>query len=148
MTALEREDGATQALEELEATKDTSADGVLRVANGHLDACDLRGDIRASVDEMTVTAPLVEKATDPMVQSSALNTYAATLVLLGRYGEAHGVATQASSKLADEYRLEFVKPHANLASSCRPLGYARVQAIHRNSSRRCASRAGTTDSFS
>ena len=73
----------------------------------------LRGDIRASVDEMTVTAPLVEKATDPMIQSSALNAYAATLVLLGRYSEAHSVATK-ELELADEYRLEFVKPYANL----------------------------------
>ncbi len=113
MTALEQEDGAAQALEELEDTNDTSADGVLRVANGHLMLATLRGDIRASVSEMTVTAPLVEKATDPMIQSSALNAYAATLVLLGRYSEADSVATK-ELELADEYRLEFVKPYANL----------------------------------
>jgi ATP/maltotriose-dependent transcriptional regulator MalT len=113
LTALEREEGATQALRELEDTRDTSADGVLRVANGHLMLATLRGDIRESVDEMTVTAPLLEKATDPMIQSSALNAYAATLVLLGRYSDAHSRATK-ELELADEYRLEFVKPYANL----------------------------------
>ncbi len=121
MTALDREDGAAQALKELEETNDTSADGVLRVANGHVMLATLRGDIRASVDEMTVTAPLVEKATDPMVQSSALNTYAATLVLLGRYSEAHSIATK-ELELADEYRLEFVKPYANLHRAAALLG--------------------------
>ena len=55
MVALEREDGAAQALRELEDMKDTSADGVLRAANGRLDACNLRGDIRASVDETTIS---------------------------------------------------------------------------------------------
>jgi ATP/maltotriose-dependent transcriptional regulator MalT len=113
MTALEREDGAATALGELEATNDTSADGVLRVANGHLMLATLRGDISASVAEMTVTVPLAEKATDPMIQSSALNAYAATLVLLGRYSDAHSVATK-ELELAEEYRLDFVKPHANL----------------------------------
>jgi LuxR family maltose regulon positive regulatory protein len=113
MTALEREDGAAHALKELEGTKDVSADGVLRVTNGHLMLATLRGDIRASVDEMTVTVPLAEKSADPMIQSSALNAYAATLVLLGRYVDAHSVATK-ELELADEYRLDFVKPHANL----------------------------------
>ena len=113
MTALEREDGATRALSELEASNDSSADGVLRLANGRLALATLRGDIRSSVEEMTVTVPLIEKATDPMVQSSALNAYAATLVLLGRYGDAQGVATR-ELELADEYRLDFVKPHAAL----------------------------------
>jgi ATP/maltotriose-dependent transcriptional regulator MalT len=113
MTALEREEGAAEALAELEDTNDTSADGVLRVTNGHVMLATLRGDIRASVDEMAVTAPLVAKATDPMIQSSALNAYAATLVLLGRYSEAHSVASK-ELELADEYRLEFVKPYANL----------------------------------
>jgi LuxR family maltose regulon positive regulatory protein len=113
MTALEREDGATQALDELEASKDSSADGVLRLANGRLALATLRGEIRSSVEDMTVTVPLIEKATDPMVQSSALNAYAATLVLLGRYGDAQGVATR-ELELADEYRLDFVKPHAAL----------------------------------
>ena len=54
MVALEREDGAAQALRELEDMKDTSADGVLRAANGRLMLATLRGDIRASVDEMTI----------------------------------------------------------------------------------------------
>jgi tetratricopeptide (TPR) repeat protein len=48
-----------------------------------------------------------------MVQSSALNAYAATLVLLGRYGDAFSVATR-ELELADEYRLDFVKPHAQV----------------------------------
>jgi LuxR family maltose regulon positive regulatory protein len=113
MTALECEDGASQALGELEASNDTSADGVLRAANGHLMLATLRGDIRSAVDEMTVTVPLLEKAADPMVQSSALNAYAATLALLGRYGDAHDVAA-TEFDLADEYRLDFVKPHATL----------------------------------
>ena len=34
-------------------------------------------------------------------------------MLLGRYSEAHRVATK-ELELADEYRLEFVKPYANL----------------------------------
>ena len=44
-----------------------------------------------------------------MIQSSALNAYAATLVLFGRYSDAHSHATK-ELELADEYRLEFVKP--------------------------------------
>jgi DNA-binding CsgD family transcriptional regulator/tetratricopeptide (TPR) repeat protein len=113
MVALEREDGAARALRELEDMKDTSADGVLRAANGRLMLATLRGDIRDSVDEMTITVPLAAKATDKMIESSALNAYAATLVLLSRYSDAHSVASR-ELELADEYRLEFVKPHANL----------------------------------
>ena len=113
MIALEREDGANQALGELEGTSDTSADGVLRAANGRLMLATLRGDIRTSIDEMKVTVPLASKATDKMIESSALNAYAATLVLMGRYSEAHAIAS-GELELADEYRLEFVKPHANL----------------------------------
>ena len=89
MTALEREDGAAQALEELRRHEGHIGRWSAASRQWPPDACDPRGDIRASVDEMTVTAPLVAKATDPMIQSSALNAYAATLVLLGRYSDAH-----------------------------------------------------------
>jgi LuxR family maltose regulon positive regulatory protein len=113
LAALEREEEATVALTDLDATQDTSADGVLRTTNGQLMLATLRGDIRASVEQMRSTLPLIERAADPMVQSSALNSYAATLVLSGRYGEAEAVAKQ-ELEVADEYRLEFVKPHAHL----------------------------------
>ncbi len=98
MTALEREDGAAQALKELEDTqrhigrRSASCRQWPTDAWRHSEATSAQ-----SVDEMTVTAPLVEKATDPMIQSSALNAYAATLVLLGRYSEAHSWRRRSSS---------------------------------------------------
>jgi ATP/maltotriose-dependent transcriptional regulator MalT len=73
----------------------------------------LRGDTRAAMERMAATLPLVDRATNPMVKTSALNAYAATLALAGRYGEAQAVAQQELD-LVDEYRLAFAAPHAQL----------------------------------
>jgi hypothetical protein len=83
MVGLEREDAAASALEELNAFNDTSADGVLRTTNGELMLATMRGDIRESLERMRTNLALVERAIDPMVQSSALNSCAATLALRG-----------------------------------------------------------------
>jgi ATP/maltotriose-dependent transcriptional regulator MalT len=113
MIGLEREEGAALALAELEAASDMSAESVLRTADGQLTLDTMRGEVGASLEHMRATAPLVEKATDPLVQSSALNAYAGTLALTGRYGDAL-TAAERELELADAYRLDFVKPHANV----------------------------------
>jgi LuxR family maltose regulon positive regulatory protein len=113
MIGLEREEASTQALKELAALDDTSADGVLRLCNGELMLATLRGDIREPLEQMRTNLALIERAIDPMVQSSALNSCAATLVLAGRYEEAHAVAKKELA-LVEEYRLTFARPHALL----------------------------------
>src|SRR5262249_14873856 len=111
LVTLEDEPGASSAFDELNAAHDTSADGALRTANGQLMLAALRGDIRDAMEQMRVVAPLVSTARDPMVRSSALNSYAATLVLSGRYREAETMAGE-ELELAKKYRLAFVIPHA------------------------------------
>jgi LuxR family maltose regulon positive regulatory protein len=113
LSALEDEEKASAALRELDAADDRSTDGVLRVNNGWLMLATLRGDIREALERMRVVAPLVPNARNPMIRSSALNSYAATLVLAGRYREAEHVALE-ELELAKKYRLFFVIPHALL----------------------------------
>lgn len=111
--ALDREREAAQALQDLDDSNDTSADGALRAANGQVMLATLRGDIASAVEELAVTAPLVDRATDPMVKSATLNVYAGALIPLGRYADAYSIATR-ELEVADEYRLDFVRPHADL----------------------------------
>ena len=113
LVTLEDEQKASEAFRELTSPQDTSADGVLRTTNGQLMLATLHGDIRDAIEEMRVVAPLVPTSRDPMVGSSALNSYAATLVLSGRYREAETAALE-ELELAKKYRLAFVIPHALL----------------------------------
>jgi LuxR family maltose regulon positive regulatory protein len=113
MIGLESEQEAAAALAELTDSPDASADSALREANGELMLATLRGDTRAAMERMAAILPLIDRADDAMVQTSALNSYAATLVLAGRYGEAQQVAQQELD-LVDEYRLAFAVPHALL----------------------------------
>jgi ATP/maltotriose-dependent transcriptional regulator MalT len=113
MVGLEREPEAAEALAELRSTQDSSVDGAIREANGELMLATLRGDIRTAMEQLATTLQLVDRAADPMVQTSALNSHAATLVLAGRYGQALEVA-QRELDLVDEYRLVFAAPHAQL----------------------------------
>ena len=113
MVGLEDESGAAAALAELGALNDTSADGVLRMKDGELMFATMQGDIREPLEAMRMNLALIDQAMDPMIQSSALNSCAATLVLAGRYSEAAQVA-EHELNLAEEYRLIFVRPHALL----------------------------------
>jgi LuxR family maltose regulon positive regulatory protein len=113
MIGLENEREAARALGELDARDDRSPDAALRFANGCLMLATMRGEIGAAVERLRRTLPLLEKTRDPMITSSALNSYAATLVLSGRYADARDVARRELD-VADEYRLAFVRPHAML----------------------------------
>jgi ATP/maltotriose-dependent transcriptional regulator MalT len=86
----------------------------------------LRGDIRDALDNMRATIPLASQSIDPMIRSSALNTYAATLVLSGEYAKAKETAQQ-ELKLAKKYKLNFAVPHAELCRAAALWGLRRFR---------------------
>jgi DNA-binding CsgD family transcriptional regulator len=107
--ALESE--PAKALDDLETRSGTSADDVLRLGNGRLLLAALEGGFNDALESMRRLAPLLDRARDPLIQSSFLNSYASGLVLSAQYEDALR-ATDDEIAHAEEYRLDFVLPHA------------------------------------
>ncbi len=116
MVTLEREEAAESALAELDSQSTLSLDDQLRLANGRLLLSALRGGLNDAAAAARSLTPLVDRAQDPLVQSSFLNSYASAAALAGRYSEALQIADQELHH-AETYRLSFVIPHAHVYRS-------------------------------
>jgi ATP/maltotriose-dependent transcriptional regulator MalT len=118
--AQERE-GTAEIFEQFAGHQDTSLDHALRIANGRLILALVNGAISADLDFAKAMRCFVDRSTDPLARSSFLNSYASTLILAARYGEALEAAVSELAA-ADEYRLDFVVPHGLMYKAAALLG--------------------------
>ena len=91
VAALERED-PTAIVSELEARSGDTAEGVFRVGSARLILGHHKANVGAALESVRPLISLVDRAKDPMVQSSFLNAYVASLILTAHYSEALDVA--------------------------------------------------------
>jgi LuxR family maltose regulon positive regulatory protein len=110
VAALEKED-PTRILSELESSSSHSADDLFRLANGQIILGHLDGTLNTALDRVRLILPLSAKAKDPLIYSSFLNIYAASLTVAARYPEALTIA-DTEIEQAHRFRLTFVLPHA------------------------------------
>jgi ATP/maltotriose-dependent transcriptional regulator MalT len=73
----------------------------------------VRSGQSAEAGPLMSVAPLVDRSEDPMARSSFLNSCAIALTTNARYREAEAVATRFHAE-AEDYRLRFVLPYAEL----------------------------------
>jgi hypothetical protein len=111
--ALELEQEAQTLLQDFVAHASNSIDDRLRIATGHFRMASLSGGVREVLDTHLADALLAERASDPLIRTSFLNTYAGLLVLAGRYDEAAAIA-QGCLLFAEKYSLGLVIPLAHL----------------------------------
>jgi DNA-binding CsgD family transcriptional regulator len=123
--ALERNDCQT-VLSEYESLAEPTVDAIIRLACGEIMLGTLQSRVVDALNAGQAAWPLIPRAADPLVCSSFLNLYASALALAGRYAESHEVADE-EVRVAQEYRLAFVLPHAYLYRALAELGRRRFK---------------------
>jgi LuxR family maltose regulon positive regulatory protein len=105
------EHDAIPALTRVEERSTSSVDDLLRLANGRLLLAALEGGFSEALDAARRLAPLTDRAQDPLIHTSFLNSYTSALVLAGEYGPALRASEEEIAQ-ASVYRFDFVLPHA------------------------------------
>ncbi len=122
--ALERD--AECALETLETHSTDSVDDRVRLGTGQLMLGGLSGGLRDALENARRLAPLTDRVRDPLIHTSFLHGYGNTLVLSGEYATALNV-TEDEARLASDYKLDFVIPHASACKAAALWGLRRFK---------------------
>jgi LuxR family maltose regulon positive regulatory protein len=112
---------AVELLEAYERVYSNDADDSVRVATGRLGGAFRFGPISDALEKARSASFIVDEARDAMVRSSFWNVYAWALTLNSRYLQALQIADRLLGEARD-YDLDFVVPHAALASAQAHLG--------------------------
>ena len=86
----------------------------------------LSGGVREALEDARRLAPLTDRVRDPLIHTSFLNAYGSTLVLSGEYATALNVA-EDEARLASDYKLDFVLPHASVCKAAALWGLRRFR---------------------
>ena len=112
---------AVEFLKTYERVRSNDADDTVRVATGRLGVAFRFGRISDALEEARSASYIVSDVRDAMVRSSFWNVYAWALTLNSRYQQALETADQLLAEARD-HDLDFVVPHAALASAQAHLG--------------------------
>lgn len=112
---------AAKAFEQLEASGDTTPDGIVRMEIIRLLRATRRGGITEAFERGTPKLHLVERATDPLGVTSFLHMLATAANLGARYTEALDFV-ERERLVASRYRLELPVVHAFLNESISHIG--------------------------
>jgi LuxR family transcriptional regulator, maltose regulon positive regulatory protein len=107
---------ATEAVRDVAAAGPRGIDAAARRANVELAYSSRLGGIESSLTTGARVMALIDDATDPLVVTSFLNSYAYILALGAYYSEALEVAERETLE-AEQYRILFALPHAFLTKA-------------------------------
>jgi ATP/maltotriose-dependent transcriptional regulator MalT len=108
---LEEPQLAKAALEKFEALAPESVEDVIRLSQAAVHFALRWGGIRRELERHRATLQLLDDATDPIVRSGFIQSYATALNLAAKYEEAYELAERQLAE-AKRFGLEWVRPHA------------------------------------
>jgi LuxR family transcriptional regulator, maltose regulon positive regulatory protein len=112
---------APRLLEEFEARAGTGAEDIVRVAIAKMLYAERTGGLDVARLLGEDIYPLSAKVSDPVIRTSFLNSLGQTSALMAWYERATSLADEAED-VANEYRLAFVLPHAELLRALAYIG--------------------------
>jgi DNA-binding NarL/FixJ family response regulator len=121
---------AAAALDELEASKDHTPDGILRLEVLRLTRATRGSGVIEALQAALPKLHLAERATDPLGLTAFLHMLATCLNLAARYDDALDVS-ERQLRVASEYRLELPVVHAQLNRAIGELGLQNFQRSER-----------------